>query len=541
MSSSSSAASWYPPPQRVQVKVGKVLNKVIKARKLKGEPAPPTNKRTNLPEFHYHSFLFKHKPISIDQTRPATLEVKKSADNVSMARAEFPSINPEDAYSMTGEETPAKEVDCLLIYDEVTNTWTLEKLDSFIRFQRVNKVAASSPNPASPASTAGTPSLKKGKAPEDKDDDLERQLLDLAGSSVQEDRNRKPPPPPPPAPSLVPNKRRPDSDDEEGEIEVPLRLLHQPAKESRNTKPIPKASPKAKASAASPQPPLPKSVPPAPATQPASSTPNPPKPLKTNGKASLPSSSASLPPKPAPSLPVTTEAHPLPLKSKKARPTPNAPLRPPSEEDILALSQPLKSAKRQRVAAPPPQPAPPPPPKPLDLSLPGGSGTFAPPPLPPSLPKPAVSKAALPPPPPPPTLDPKDPTPMIFYSDDEEDEWEAVTEVPPDPAPEPSRPTHSFNIVMEEENDPVIPDAKGSNMEDDDLEAALKMELFDMDEAADGNEMDYASETEEQDFLALALEEQPVPLSLSQYASQNNGGDDSDEMSSSSEEESDDD
>lgn len=81
--------------------------------------------------------LVKHKPISIDHTRPATLEVRKSPDNGVFAKAEFPSVNvrclfkptssinisyqPGDAYAMVGEETPAKEVDCLLIYDEVTN------------------------------------------------------------------------------------------------------------------------------------------------------------------------------------------------------------------------------------------------------------------------------------------------------------------------------------------------------------------------------------------------------------------------------------
>ncbi|KAF9057342.1 hypothetical protein BJ165DRAFT_1520732 [Panaeolus papilionaceus] len=535
MASSSSAASWYPPAQRVQAKVGKALNKAIKARKLKGEPAPapPTNKR--IPDFHYHSFLFKHKPISIDHTRPATLEVRKSPDNGVFAKAEFPSVNPGDAYAMVGEETPAKEVDCLLIYDEVTNTWTLEKLDSFIRFQRVTKVAATSPRPASP----GTPSLKKPKPADDRlDDDLERQLLDLAGSSIAEEKSRKPPPPPPPA-SAGSIKRPADSDDEEGEIEVPLRLLHQPAKDVRNVKPVPKTSPKAKASAAapSPKPPIPKPAAPVPTPQLSSSSSNASKPSKPPVKTSAPAPSSSLPPKPTPS---TASAEPLslPLKSKKARPPAAARL--PTVEEAPPAPLPQKLAKRPRVA-PPPQPTPPPPPpKPLDLSLPGGSGTFAPPPIPASFAKPAPPKVAPPPPPP----DLEDPASMIIDSDEGEDEWEPVAEVAPEPAPEPQR---VFNIVMEEENDPVVPDARGASMEydeDPDLDAALHEELFSMDVGGDGNDMDYGSDGEEpEDFLAIAMSNEPMGpiMSLNRYVGQNVGqNDDSDVTSSSSEEDSDD-
>ena len=44
----------------------------------------------------------------------------------------FASLQSNEVVVFKGEEKPAKEWDCVLIYDEATQTFTLEKLDSLV-------------------------------------------------------------------------------------------------------------------------------------------------------------------------------------------------------------------------------------------------------------------------------------------------------------------------------------------------------------------------------------------------------------------------
>ncbi|TFY80632.1 hypothetical protein EWM64_g3382, partial [Hericium alpestre] len=137
------SATWMPPAGRHKVNVGSSLGKALKARK--GASAP---KRSNLPERDFYSF----RSESIDSTKPGTIEVKKGKESTSV-RVERPTSNDGEAIIFTGDEKPAKEWDCVLIYDEELNTFTLEKLDSCIGLGYGKKGAMSArPSTSSSAS-----------------------------------------------------------------------------------------------------------------------------------------------------------------------------------------------------------------------------------------------------------------------------------------------------------------------------------------------------------------------------------------------------
>ena len=103
----SSTVAWMPSRGRHQINIGPSLGRAIKARKLKGSPAP-TTKRSNLPERDFYAFrctiedfsplqgrsllppLDNFKPGAIDSTKPASIEVKKTLENTQIT-AEFPS------------------------------------------------------------------------------------------------------------------------------------------------------------------------------------------------------------------------------------------------------------------------------------------------------------------------------------------------------------------------------------------------------------------------------------------------------------------
>src|SRR6266568_810905 len=95
---SSSSSSRMLQPGRHTVNIGSSLGRALKARKLKGSPAPMTIKRSNLPERDFYAFkcmseflvsadaltycLVKFKSQSVDRTKPATVEVKPGTDQV---------------------------------------------------------------------------------------------------------------------------------------------------------------------------------------------------------------------------------------------------------------------------------------------------------------------------------------------------------------------------------------------------------------------------------------------------------------------------
>lgn len=140
-------------------------------------PFPPVALRhTVLLATYVLTFADNHKPASIDPTKPGTLEVNPGRE-VTSVRVERPTVNvrfrfplaPPHSHSHShshtfpllpllpspltrqrlipgitafvqnnevivfeGDEKPAKEWECVLIYDEATQTFTLEKLDSLV-------------------------------------------------------------------------------------------------------------------------------------------------------------------------------------------------------------------------------------------------------------------------------------------------------------------------------------------------------------------------------------------------------------------------
>lgn len=63
-----------------------------------------------------------------------------------------------------GDEKPAKEWECVLIYDEATQTFTLEKLDSLVNLNFDAKVLPRT-RPAAPSRTSSSSSSRLPHAP----------------------------------------------------------------------------------------------------------------------------------------------------------------------------------------------------------------------------------------------------------------------------------------------------------------------------------------------------------------------------------------
>ncbi|RDB19562.1 hypothetical protein Hypma_013385 [Hypsizygus marmoreus] len=150
--------SWMPPAGRRNVDVGSSLSRALKARK--GD-APPQRAR-HVRDFY--SFRYNFKPSSIDPGERGKISIKKGKEH-STVEVERPGIQPGDAFMFTGQETQAKEWDCVLIYDDVSDTYTLEKLDSYVTLKYDRKASAEhTDSPAAP-----TPPVQPSK-PDTKDD-----------------------------------------------------------------------------------------------------------------------------------------------------------------------------------------------------------------------------------------------------------------------------------------------------------------------------------------------------------------------------------
>ncbi|KJA21648.1 hypothetical protein HYPSUDRAFT_202784 [Hypholoma sublateritium FD-334 SS-4] len=378
-----SSSSWMPPQGRHTVNIGSSLNRAIKNRKLKGSPAP-TTKRSNLPERDFYSFKFNFKASSTDATKAGSIETTKGPENT-LVRAEYPSTQKKagEVHKFNGVEQTARDVDCILIYDEDTGQYTLEKLDSYIQLKFDRKVMVS-PQPASPAPIA----TGKGKAKQEESD---------MASAVEED---------PPRQTDVKRQtdatnldeimrqavamRREEEEEEGGEVEPPRRTPPRvpsplpPPKAARAVKPIPRAR-------------------------------------------------AELPPKPAQPPPVATAPPPPPPPKVKAAPTkPKKVKNPPPtsypDEEVIEFGKPAKRSRPSppRQVAPPPRIS-----SPVSLSFPGGSTpAFAPPPAPPVA-KPAVARNIPPAPAPQPEMPPSPPIMQLDSDDDDEEDWEQVPTVTP--------------------------------------------------------------------------------------------------------------
>ncbi|KAJ7725067.1 RNA polymerase II transcription elongation factor-domain-containing protein [Mycena metata] len=202
----SSAESWIPKGTH-EVQIGPSLNKALKARK--GGP-PPQVKRTGPPEKDFYSFRYNFRPPSVETTKPGSIQINRAKDATSSTIiVEHPSSQPGETHVYTGTEAAVKEVDCILIYDEETGSYKLEKLESSIILNYGHKAHAAS----LPASSASTPKLETdtegtrlsqdADAEGDIDDELPSHFFAVPEESEEEEDLEPvpvlPPPPPPPA------------------------------------------------------------------------------------------------------------------------------------------------------------------------------------------------------------------------------------------------------------------------------------------------------------------------------------------------------
>ncbi|KAF8883443.1 hypothetical protein BD779DRAFT_1802002 [Infundibulicybe gibba] len=265
----------------------------------------------------------QERPSTIDLTKSGSIEVKRGSEfnNVTV---EHPTTQPGEGVAFIGPEHSAKEWECVLIYDEETGTFTLEKLDSHLSltFDRRTTV---------PIRTAASPSVATPISP--KEPDITQELEEEIERGLAE----------------------PDADgdlDDEFEQLLP-KSLTQRSQELEEGEEEEIFIPPAPAPAPAPAPPAPKS--------------KPARPVKTLPK--RPVEPPVTAPKPKPPAP---EPKPAPPRAKKAKREPEPPLLNPDVE-VLQFGKPTEPARQS-----PPREG---------LALPGMSATFAPPPpvtLPPS-------------------------------------------------------------------------------------------------------------------------------------------------------------
>ncbi|ETW84529.1 hypothetical protein HETIRDRAFT_473198 [Heterobasidion irregulare TC 32-1] len=312
---SSSTSPWSPAPGRYEVQMGQSLVKDLKMR------MGTYNAKRALPEKDFYSFRYNFKPESIDPTKPGTIEVQQGKEGTGV-RVERPTSQLNEAHEFEGDEKPAKDFECVLIYDPGMGTYTLEKLDSLISLNHKRRVttrarpsASASPLPHAPEPPSNARSAFKAPTTEEIEAELLEGLEDADGEPDDE----------------VPTRPLPQEEEEEEEEDIPIAAKFQ----------------KRPAPAQPPRPPPPK--------------PKPALPHKPTPAEKPPLALPSQPPPPKPRAP------PKP----KAKPASNKRVHDDPDVEELEINRP-SPVKRARASPPPP---PPPPVQPtFSLALPTASG-----------------------------------------------------------------------------------------------------------------------------------------------------------------------
>lgn len=298
-----------PPSGRRSVSIGPSLARALKARAVKGNAQPKS-----LHSRDFHSFRYNFKPSSVDPSARGKVSVKKFNDATTVS-VERPSTQPGETYTFTGSEIHAKEWECVLIYDDSQDTYTLEKLDSHTALNYERK-----PQRPEIGSKASNTTRDQGKTSH--------------GTKDNDTQNR----------TIV---RREEEEPEEGEV-------------TADPVPEPRRQPKQK---------MLHPLPPKPALA-TSSAPPPSQPTSsTSRKAAMPVSSVTKlsQPKPPPSVPtaIPPPAQTLPFSSggkKHKRDELNTSQSHNlvyADEEVLEFGKPAKPAKRNRKSPTPPAPSPP--------------------------------------------------------------------------------------------------------------------------------------------------------------------------------------
>ncbi|KAJ3780809.1 hypothetical protein GGU10DRAFT_133187 [Lentinula aff. detonsa] len=156
---SNSNNSWTPSAGRHQLNIGSSLGRALRARKNNVSGQQPA-KRNILPEREFYSVRYGFKPSLIDSTKPGSLDVRRTNDDSNASvTVEHASTQPGEIYSFPGKAVASKEWTCILIYDEETGGYTLEKLESSIALGPPEKRAGSTRPSRSPSAQMNSPPI----------------------------------------------------------------------------------------------------------------------------------------------------------------------------------------------------------------------------------------------------------------------------------------------------------------------------------------------------------------------------------------------
>ncbi|KAG8863721.1 hypothetical protein FRB96_007558 [Tulasnella sp. 330] len=116
---------WRPPNGAHDVSVGPVLQAALDALD-SGTAHSGTSTE-------YYSFRYNFKPESVDASKPGRIDnIEPKTDGQVGFKLEQSSTAGEDRHTFAGIQSPAKDFECVLIYDEATGDFTLEKVESWI-------------------------------------------------------------------------------------------------------------------------------------------------------------------------------------------------------------------------------------------------------------------------------------------------------------------------------------------------------------------------------------------------------------------------
>ncbi|EIW82454.1 hypothetical protein CONPUDRAFT_153325 [Coniophora puteana RWD-64-598 SS2] len=231
-------ARWMPATGRRQVDIGPSLRTALKARKTGN--APP--RQSKIPNRDFFAFRYNFKPESVDSDKPGSIDIKRSSEctNVVIERA---STKENERHIFKGTELEAKEVECVLIYDEDSGVFTLEKLNSYVNLN--HERGAGSVSHIHIANHSASPLNSGQNTANASDDEVLDGVLDSADRNPaialreeEEEEEEKPVPLAPPEPK--PPGRRPQPSLPKPKSNSPKGLLKQAAK------PPPKPTPKLK-------------------------------------------------------------------------------------------------------------------------------------------------------------------------------------------------------------------------------------------------------------------------------------------------------
>lgn len=185
----SKTSTWIPPPGRHEVQIGASLVRTLRARKGLPQPKRPTH----MPDKEFFALRYNFKPSSMDLTKAATLNKTSTSKLV----VEHPSTSPEEVHVFLGEETPAKDYLCVLVYDESTGGFTLEKVESSISLNNDRRASTTLNRPVASSSTATSSvipdTLRREEEEESESEPLSQSVL--------------PPEPKPPQPDNLPPRK----------------------------------------------------------------------------------------------------------------------------------------------------------------------------------------------------------------------------------------------------------------------------------------------------------------------------------------------